>query len=216
MEPHQTPQFQSQIPEQPQPHQQQPLQHDSNGHHQSVSHELTVMQEGERRILEIKRHPFGILVVYFMCGLVIVLVAFITLAVLPGISSSISASQANAIAGISLLIVATLTAVYSLIATKIYWGNSWVLTSDSITQIDQTGLFTRKSSQLALGNIEDVSAAQNGIVSHLFGYGVLKVETAGEHSKFHFYFCPNPNYYAQQILKAREEFALSHRGGGHH
>jgi hypothetical protein len=94
----------------------------------------------------------------------------------------------------------------------LYWGNSWVVTTDSITQVNQTGLFTRQSSQLSLANLEDVTAEQNGILAHAFNYGLLKAETAGEHSKFSFYYCPNPNLYAQQILHAREQFE---QGGGH-
>jgi hypothetical protein len=79
-----------------------------------------------------------------------------------------------------------------------------VVTSDSLTQISQTSLFNRQSSQLALVNIEDVTAEQNGILAHMFNYGVIRVETAGERSKFVFTYCPNPNFYAQQILQARE------------
>ncbi len=67
-------------------------------------------------------------------------------------------------------------------------------------------MFDKQSSQLSLGNLEDISAEQNGILTHMFNYGAVRVETAGERSKFFFNFCPNPNYYAQQILTARETF----------
>ncbi len=52
-----------------------------------------------------------------------------------------------------------------------------------------------------------MTAEQNGILAKMFNYGVLKAETAGEHSKFTFTNCPNPTLYAQQIIQAREEFA---------
>jgi hypothetical protein len=79
--------------------------------------------------------------------------------------------------------------------------------------VQQTALFNKQSSQLSLGNLEDVTVEQNGILTHMFNYGVIKAETAGERSKFTFRYCPNPNLYAQQILNAREQFEQSHRGG---
>jgi hypothetical protein len=39
----------------------------------------------------------------------------------------------------------------------------------------------------------------------MFGFGELKIETAGEQSNFHFTYCPNPGYYAKVILNAREQ-----------
>lgn len=57
-----------------------------------------------------------------------------------------------------------------------------------------------------MGNLEDVTTEKTGIFPHMFNYGVLKCETAGERSKFMFSYCPNPDYYAQQILDARERF----------
>jgi hypothetical protein len=62
--------------------------------------------------------------------------------------------------------------------------------------------------------LEDVSADQNGILQSTLGFGTLKVETAGERSKFVFPFCPNPNDYARKIIAAHEEFLVSNPGEG--
>jgi hypothetical protein len=173
---------------------------------QRVGNQLSVTQLGEKKICEIKRHPIGLLAVYFMCGFLLVLVAILGFGAAPHLFPGVSTSQIDNLTLAVLLIVALLCAGYALIETKVYWGNSWVVTSDSLTQVDQNSLFSRQSSQLSLGNLEDVSAEQNGILSHMFNYGLLRVETAGERSKFVFAYCPNPNFYAQQILAAREAF----------
>jgi hypothetical protein len=91
-------------------------------------------------------------------------------------------------------------------------GNRWIITSDSITQVNQTSLFNKQSSQLSLANLEDITVEQNGIIQSVFGFGTLRAETAGERSKFMFQYCPNPNSYAQQNLNAREQFE-QFRGG---
>jgi len=110
-----------------------------------------------------------------------------------------------------LIVIAILCGIYSLIATKIYWGNTWELSTEGITQVSRTGLFDKQSSQLSLGDIEDVTVEQNGMLTHMLNYGLIRVETAGEHSKFVFLYCPNPNYYSQSIIAAREDY--DHRTG---
>lgn len=91
-------------------------------------------------------------------------------------------------------------------AHVVYQGNRWIITTDSLTQVTQIGLFKRTSSQLSLANLEDVTVNQNGLFQSLVGYGTLRVETAGERSKFVFPFCPNPNKCAKEIIGAHEAY----------
>ncbi len=165
------------------------------------------MQPGETIIVKIQRHPIGIITNYVVSGFIIVLVVVLLFGVAPRLNTN-SSGQIEQGAGIIVLIVLVASTIFNLIATKVYWGNRWIVTSDSITQIEQTGLFSTQSSQLSMENIEDVTAEKNGILTHLFNFGVLKVETAGHHGKFNFDYCPNPNFYAQKILAAREAFDL--------
>jgi hypothetical protein len=96
------------------------------------------------------------------------------------------------------------------VATIVYWQNEWVVTDDSVTQINQTSLFTREVSQVPIVSLEDVTVDQTGIIQTIFGFGTLKLESAGERSKFQFQYCPNPNNYARLILEAHEEFIRKH------
>ncbi len=171
-----------------------------------ISNTLTVLQPGERVICTIKRHPIGILGIYGLGGLIAIVTAVLAFGLAPSVFSGSSDRQIFVAGSLVSLIVAAICAVFALIATKVYWGNTWTLTTDSLTQVDQISLFKRHSSQLSLESLEDVTAEQNGILTRIFNYGLLKVETAGERSKFTFPFCPNPNYYAAQILSARERF----------
>jgi hypothetical protein len=179
----------------------------------NVHNPLSVMQPGEQIICEIRRHPIGMLGTYIASGFILVLLAVMAFVVLPGGSSSNNHTQIMAAAGLAFIFLTAIILVFVFIANKVYWGNHWVVTSDSITQISQTSLFSRQSAQLSLGNLEDVTSEQNGILAQLFKFGTLKAETAGERSKFVFPFCPNPNYYAQKILAAREVFEQAHHGG---
>ncbi|MDB5164863.1 MAG: hypothetical protein JWL89_489 [Candidatus Saccharibacteria bacterium] len=175
---------------------------------------LAVMQPGEQELFQMKRHPIGIFGAYAVASLIIVLLAVIAFAIIPGaVSSNTDASQLKMAGALIFLLLTFLIVTFVFIFNIVYWGNRWILTSDSITQVQQTSLFNKQSSQLSLANLEDVTVEQNGILTHIFNYGRIKAETAGERSKFVFVYAPNPNFYAQKILSAREVFEQGHHGG---
>ncbi len=175
-----------------------------------VPNTLPVTEPGERTVCVVKRHPIGIVGLYIMCALVLAVTATLAFVVAPGAANG-STSQAALVGALVFLVVLVICISFVWIARQIYWGNSWTVTTDSLTQVSRTGLFTRQSSQLSLQDLEDVTAQQNGVLADMFHFGVLRVETAGETSKFVFPYCPNPNYYAQQILQAREAFEQNRR-----
>lgn len=163
------------------------------------------MSEGETVIFSVKRHPIGLIGMYFSFAILIAIVAGLTV-VAPNVLTDYDADTVRNVGMIALLFTVFIVGLFSMIAHIVYYGNRWILTSDSLTQVSQKSLFDKHNSQLSLGNLEDISAHQDGILAHMFNYGLLKVETAGEHSKFSFMYCPDPNAYAQKILIAREAF----------
>lgn len=175
---------------------------------QDVRNPLAVMQPGERVICEIRRHPFGLFGLYAMS----IMVGIITLAIavaVPYFASFLTTEQKVGVV-LAAGLVLVVTALIGWIGVYVYRANRWIITTDSITQVAQTGLFNVRSSQMSLANLEDVSARQDGVIQQMLGYGVLTVETAGERSKFVFNFCPNPNEYARKIIAAHEEFIAGH------
>lgn len=164
---------------------------------------MVVLRPGERVICEIKRHPFGILSMYFS-GLVAIVVAIVLAAFAPQIISTGNDISGVALVGAGIVIVGVLLMLW--VATFVYWQNRWVITDDSITQITQDGLFGRRVSQLSMESLEDVTIDKSGIIQTMLNFGTLRAETAGEHSKFMFPFCPDPATYARKILEVHETF----------
>lgn len=164
---------------------------------------MVVLRPGERVICEIKRHPFGILSMYFS-GLVAIVVAIVLAAFAPQIISTGTDISGVALVGAGIVIVGILLMLW--VATFVYWQNRWIITDDSITQITQDGLFGRRVSQLSMENLEDVTIDKSGIIQTMLNFGTLKAETAGERSKFMFPFCPDPATYARKILEVHETF----------
>lgn len=163
------------------------------------------MQHGEQEIFQVKRHPFGIIAMYTSCTVGLLLAALMLFVALPYLAPE-SRDVIIRFGALFFLVLLLLVLAFVAAASFIYWGNRWILTSDSLTQVSQFTLFNKQSSQLSLANLEDVTAQTNGILAKMFNFGILKAETAGEHSKFTFLYCPSPEKYAQQILLARERF----------
>ena len=161
---------------------------------------LAVMEPGEQTICEIRRHPIGIIGKYVAAGFVLV----------PHVFSSMSRGRMASISGLIFAIAAIITAGFLWVVRRVYWANRWIVTSDSITQVKQTSLFDKQTSQLSLGDLEDITAEQDGPVAQMFHFGAISAETAGATDKFKFPYCPNPNDYAKQILAARERFEQGH------
>lgn len=174
----------------------------------AINNPLAVMQPDEQIVCEISRHPIGIIWIFLGAGLVLIALSVVTFIIIP----SSSGTTVRLFSALGFFIFAILSLAFVFIANIVYWGNHWVVTTDSLTQIAQTSLFHKNTAQLSLDNLEDVTVVKHGFFAQIFNFGTLKAETAGERSKFVFVYCPNPNYYAQKILAARETFVLVNKG----
>ncbi len=164
----------------------------------------------EQLIATIYRHPFGIVAIYVQVFLGLIAASGLLFFIMPNFVNRDENPGTYTWMALGLLFVAGIMVLILLIATLIYHRNKLVITSKSITQISQIGLFNRKISQLAISNIEDATAIRKGIFQTMLNYGTLNIETAGETENFYFYYCPDPDKYAKTVLEMREHF-LSNR-----
>jgi uncharacterized membrane protein YdbT with pleckstrin-like domain len=169
---------------------------------------IETIDHNEQKLCEIAKHPFGIVVIYVWALLGLVVALGLSYFLLPAVIED--TDRAFLIAHFFALVAITLTVIGITISAMIYRQNRLIVTDINITQILQYGLFNRKVSQLNLINVEDVTSVQKGILSTLFGFGELKIETAGEQANFHFSYCPKSSYYANVILNAREKILGQH------
>jgi len=160
-------------------------------------------------VCEIKRHPIGIVGLYVAVGFLIVVLAVVIFVVAPGILTNFTRGQIFSIGALIFAVACLIAAGFVFVAHTIYWGNKWIVSDNSITQIKRISLFDKQTSQLSLANLEDITAEQDGLLAQMFHFGVISAETAAATDKFTFVYCPNPSQYVQQILAARERFEQS-------
>lgn len=169
--------------------------------------ELIEMDTGESLVCSIKKHPIGLIGIY---GTGI----FVGLAVLFGaISSGFWIELQPDLAtqfpiGLTLWIIGAIIFMiiifFTYVAGYIYKNNIIIVTTDKVAQILYRNLVDRKISQLSLGDLQDVTVDQRGILARMFKYGTLVIETAGEQNNYNFTYTPLPYECANEIVAARE------------
>ncbi len=81
-----------------------------------------------------------------------------------------------------------------------YYLDVWVITNERIINIEQKGLFKREVSELRLEKVQDLTTEIGGIISTLFDFGDLYVQTAGKRERFLFKSIPHPERIKDVIL----------------
>lgn len=90
------------------------------------------------------------------------------------------------------------------VAGWVYQRSALILTNEKLVQLTQHSLFDRKISQLAIGDIQDVTVDQKGVLSRIFHYGSINIETSGEQYNYSFDYAPYPHDVAKEIVSAHE------------
>jgi len=165
----------------------------------------------EELVLEIRKHPFGLLilivgglVISFVVALIPMMLAF----VLDDAGVVGESGQSMALVQQLLVIAGLILGLGALVVTGIntilYRNNVIFVTNEKIAQVMYLSIFNRKISQLSIGDIQDVTVAQNGVFPNLIGYGSLIVETAGEQQNYTFTYVPKPYESARVIVGSHE------------
>jgi len=63
-----------------------------------------------------------------------------------------------------------------------YYLDMWIITSERIIDIEQTGLFRRQISEFMLDKVQDITVEIPDMVATFLKYGNLVIQTAGEKS----------------------------------
>lgn len=164
----------------------------------------------EELVGEIRKHPFGLFVIFFTGGLV-ALALMIALMVLPLLINEDPTGAGLDVGSIRSVLVGlgfllTLLAIaMTAIAGYLYQSNIVIITSEKITQLLYKTIFDRKISQLSIGDVQDVTINQVGIFARIFNYGTLTIETAGEQANYTFTYTPNPYETGKLIVGSHEE-----------
>lgn len=158
---------------------------------------------------EAYRHNIGMLFIFFSAGLIIVL-----LTVLVGITEKnqgvitdtfpFEGAGVSSALGLFLLVMVVVILLGAVAAAYVYRKNYFVLTDQKLVMVRTFNPVHRKVSQLSIGDIQDVSVEQPTLMSRMFKYATLVVETAGEQSNLRMTLIADPFDVNKAIVQAHE------------
>lgn len=179
--------------------------------------ERVEFDEDERLIKEVTKDPFGLVMIY-VSGAFVTILIFSLFVIGGSLFSFESTTMDTGIESSSfqslLVIVGFFLTIFSVIITTVVaylYKNSIVLiTSEKVVQQLYIALFNRKISQLSIADVQDVTVKQQGIFAHIFNYGTLTIESAGEQSNYSFTFTPEPYQVAKDLVGSHEADVAKH------
>lgn len=170
---------------------------------------LIEFDANEELITEIRKHPFGLLLIFLTGLFVILAITIINIFALASdltwlTTSPQSAETAKGILALVSFFIIIGDIIITFVAAFLYKSNVIYVTSEKLAQVLFTSLFNRKISQLSIGDVQDVTVTQKGIFAHALNFGTLVIETAGEQQNYTFSYVPQPYETSTAIVGAHE------------
>lgn len=136
------------------------------------------LQDNEQVLLIVRKHWL----VLILAMLPVVLMGFVGFVFIQSFISNISDGFSAFLNALWLL------AMWMLLFTlwTNYFLDAWIVTDKRIVDIDQRHLFNRATSTTRIERIQDARVEVKGFLATLFGYGNLRIQTAGADAEFVF------------------------------
>jgi hypothetical protein len=166
------------------------------------------LSENEYVISAVRRHPIG-LIIPIILGILLIAIALIVLSNYPAIVDALSIqgtlAETSAIA-IPLLLFCVIVALGMFVVYYVYVNNRFFLTNESVIQEIQLSLFSQHEQTISLGNIEDASYFQEGLLQQILNYGSIRLSTQGDENTYRFTYVSNPKQRIATLNNAVEAF----------
>mgnify|MGYP000883628732 FL=1 len=165
------------------------------------------LSEGEFVIIDLKRHPIGLLLPVLMTGLLLIALIAVLIFYPSDQDGSLPLTLPSYdVIMIPVLLLMLLVGIGGSVAIWVYLQNQFYLTNESVIQEIQSGLFTRHEQTVSLGSIEDASYKQSGIIQTMLDYGTIRLSTEGEETTYRFSYVANPRGHVARLNNAIEAF----------
>ncbi|MBC7565281.1 hypothetical protein H7100_03590 [Candidatus Saccharibacteria bacterium] len=166
------------------------------------------LSENEYVISVVKRHPIG-LVIPLVLGVFLMTVALIILSNYAEIVLALNIDGQLAeptVMTAPLLLFCVIVALGMFVSYYVYTNNKFFLTNESVIQEVQLSLFSRHEQTVSLGNIEDASYYQQGLLQQIINYGSIRLSTEGDETTYRFTYVTNPKQRIATLNNAVEAF----------
>lgn len=164
------------------------------------------LSEGEFVVLDVKRHPIGLLLPVAATSIVLFVLMALLIVYPADTASSALSLPSYGTAALVIFLMMALVGIGGAIAVWVYLQNQFYMTNESVIQEIQHSLFSRHEQTVSLGSIEDASFKQSGILQTALNYGTVRLSTEGEETTYRFSYVRNPRNHVAILNNAIEAF----------
>lgn len=166
------------------------------------------LSEHEYVISAVKRHPIG-LIVPMLFGILLITAALTILLNYNSIIEQLALRGQLAdvsVITIPVLLFCVMIGLGMFVSYYVYTNNKFFLTNESVIQEIQISLFAHNEQTVSLGNVEDASYTQLGILQQVVNYGSIRLSTEGDETSYRFSYVANPKQHIATLNNAVEAF----------
>lgn len=166
------------------------------------------LSESEYVVADVRRHSIGLAMPIIATGFIvaIILTLLMNLPALVAQFMPLAGTIDYAPIWLGGLLLAAVCLAGGAIAIWVYRSNRLFVTNESVIQEIQSGLFAHNEQTASLGNIEDVSYDQVGILQTVLNYGSVRLSTEGDETTYRFTLVADPRQQVATINNAIEAF----------
>lgn len=167
------------------------------------------LSDAEYVISAVRRHPIGLLGPVLLATFLLGVFMFVLINY-DNIAMSSATMTLPTLQEVFFPIIALMFAVIfgGFVAIYVYLSNKFFLTNESVIQEVQLSLFSRHEQTVSLGNIEDASYRQEGMLQSILDYGSIRLSTEGDETTYRFKYVSNPKKQIALLNNAVESFKL--------
>ncbi|MBC7459316.1 PH domain-containing protein [Candidatus Saccharibacteria bacterium] len=166
------------------------------------------LSDGEFVIMAVRRHLIG-LILPISGGVFLIALALTVLFNYPALVELLMITgQLSEVSVITtpILLFCMVIGLGMFVVYYVYTNNKFFMTNESVVQEIQISLFSRNEQTVSLGNIEDASYVQHGIIQQIFNYGAIRLSTEGDETTYRFTYVANPKQHIATLNNAVEAF----------
>mgnify|MGYP000429131873 CR=1 FL=1 len=179
--------------------------HESHAYVDEKYLKLIEIGSTEKVICAIRKHPIGLAGIYLSGIFVSLIIVIASTLVGSWIQHQLSVSfRLDVLFMLVGVLVGIISFFFTYVSGFIYQNNILILTNEKVAQILYVNLIDRKISQLSLGELQDITVSQTGLLARIFQFGTLVLETAGEQNNYNFTYTRYPHHCAKELVEAHE------------
>lgn len=158
----------------------------------------------EKIYLVVREHPVLLFVRLAVLAFLLI-VGIIAHVVIPGLLETVITPNGQLALSLLFYVYYLVLLLGCLLVFSFYYLSLQIITDMRMVDVDQAGLFRRKVTEIQIENVEEVTSTAHGLLSTMFNFGNVLVQTSSAQNEFQFENVARPEQIKKLVLDLYEQ-----------